>query len=585
MKCPVFGGIHDGAVPKFQGTVIEWLQDNVRLPHSARSTYFDSSLAPWLNDIIKAVQNDDIQQIVICAPTGGAKTTLLELVIPYIIAQQPGPALLVSQNDDESKDWADSRLMPILENCEPVAKLFPSDRHLKRKTSIIFPHMPVFISGANISSLQSKSMRYCIGDETWQWKNGMIGEMKKRHHDRWNRKTILVTQGWDEGHDMDREFASGLLHEWGYECEKCNEWNQWAWNDIKYDEVKHESGEWNWDAIAETVVHVCPKCEHKTPNTVAARRAMSDRSSYKVQQCNSVAKHVTFHWPAWAVHWIEWSDIVREWLEAQDFKKKGETNYLRQFTQKRAANVWRVVSDLPQLALTAGNYSKSEYIDGQLIDNEMVRFMTIDRQRDHFWVLVRAWRGDGSSRLLWEGKVLTEETIRELQLRMKVRDKLTFEDAQYFTGTVYDNCSAYGWTALHGSGQDGFNHLAKQANSRPIKKFFSPYKMADAPSGGRASYIFWSNEGIKDQLVQLRARGAPFWEFPVDVSKEWIDQMNSEVKKDVIDKATKKLKMRYVKVKANHLWDCEAMQVAAAMMVHILKSDQEVVKVDNQENA
>ena len=549
------------------------MRENVRLPHSARSTYFDPQLAPWLNDPIAAIQNDEIQQIVMCAPTGGAKTTFLELILPYIIAQQPGPTILVSQNDDEAKDWVDSRLTGILDNCDPVRKLYPSDRHMKRKMAIIFPHMPVFVCGANMSSLQAKSMRYCIGDETWQWKAGMIGEMKKRHHDRWNRKTVLVTQGWDQGHDMDREYSAGALYEWGYTCENCNNWHKYSWSDLKYEEIKFADESWNWDAISDSIVHVCPTCEHRSPNTVAARRGLSDRSSYKLQESNSIAKHVTFHWPAWAVHWVEWGDIVREWLEANDLKKRGDTNALKQWTQKRAAWIWKKESDLPVLNLMAGEYTKEEFADGRLIDNEVTRILTIDRQRDHFWVLCRAWRADGSSRLIWEGRVLTEETIRGIQQQLKVRDRMVFMDAHYEPGQTYDCCVKYGWVGLHGSGNDGFLHYPRNAK-RPIKKFYSPFKEATAPSGGgKAPYIVWANEGVKDCLSQLRARGAPYWEFPMDVSQDWMKQMNSEVKREKVHKETKKLTLQWVKLRANHLWDCEAMQVAVAMMINVLKVD------------
>lgn len=582
MKCPVYDGLWYGATPKFSGTAVEWMQHHVRLPHSARSTYFDPHLAPWLNDIISAVQNDEVQQITICAPTGGAKTTLLELVIPYIIAQQPGPALLVSQNDDEAKDWADSRLTQILESCEPVKKLFPSDRHLKRKTSIIFPHMPVFICGANMSSLQAKSMRYCIGDETWQWKNGMIGEMKKRHHDRWNRKTILVTQGWDEGHDMDREFFSGEMHEWGYECEGCKKWHRWSWSDICYEEIKFDDGSWNWDAISASIYHKCPSCERKTENSVANRRAMSDRSRYEVMPTNCIAKHVSYRWPAWSVHWVEWGDIVREWIEAHEAKKRGEINPLKQWTQKRAADIWKNVSELPAVSLLAGNYSKEEYMDGKLIENEFFRVMTIDRQRDHFWTVARAWRTDGSSRLIWEGKIMTEETIRQLQIRLGVKDKLVFQDAGFEPGNVYDSCAKFKWTALYGRGEEGFYHIEK-FSKRPVKKFYSPWKFAQAPCGERVGYVLWANEGIKDQLSLLRARGSPVWEFPVDVSDDWMRQMNSEVKRDALDKRTKKIKMRWEKLRPNHLWDCEAMQVAVAMMLGLINVEVKDEVVDNRE--
>jgi hypothetical protein len=47
--------------------------------------------------------------------------------------------------------------------------------------------------------------------------------------------------------------------------------------------------------------------------------------------------------------------------------------------------------------------------------------------------------------------------------------------------------------------------------------------------------------------------------------------MNSEVKRDTVDRVTKQVKQRYVLVKRhNHLWDCEAMQLVAAAYFRIL---------------
>jgi hypothetical protein len=523
-----------------------------------------------LNDIFRAVTNDRIKQICVRAPTGGGKTTLLEMCVPWIVAQQPGPLLLVGQNDDTSKDWAESRLLPVLEACPPVARLFPEDRHQKRKTSILFPHMALFISGANMSSLQEKSMRYVYGDETWQWKAGMIGEAKKRHHDRWNRKTILVSQGWDEAHDMTGEFDSGEVHEWGSVCECCGEWQKFLWNSLRYDEAK-TGDEWDWNAVRASVRHLCPNCEHITLNTTAARRAMAGRGSYRGEGGNFIRGNISFTYSALAVWWIDWADLVVEWLKANDDKKRGVMEPLRQFKQKRLAQVWEEERVAPVLHFEAADYLKADFTDGQQIDGEIMRFMSIDRQRDHFWVLCRAARADGTSRLIWEGKVLTVETIRELQKRLKVGDKRTLMDAQYETGKAYSDCAEYGWTALHGSGQDGFAHAGPRVTT---KKFFSPIKEATAPNGKRCRYIFWSNEGIKDELTRLRGQGSPMWEFPRDVSRDYLSHLNSEVKKDVVDKVTKHIKQRYVKFKNdNHLWDCEAMVVAAMVMLNLLKSE------------
>lgn len=203
MKPTVFDSWGAGMQRRFSGDPIEWLRENVRLPHSARSSNFDPAIAPWLNDIIRQFSDGHTRQIAIRAPVGGGKTTLLELLVTWVVAEAPGGMLLVGQSDDTSKDFAETRLIPVLNACPPVKKLFPKDRHQKRKTSILFPHMPLFLAGANLSSLQEKSMRYVWMDEIWRYRDGMIGEAVRRTHDRWNSVVIGISQGWDQGHEAD----------------------------------------------------------------------------------------------------------------------------------------------------------------------------------------------------------------------------------------------------------------------------------------------------------------------------------------------------------------------------------------------
>lgn len=571
-------GLLDTLQAQFRESILTWIEDHVQIPHSARSTRFDRTVAPWLNEIFEAIQNDHVRQIVVAAPTGGAKTTLLECVVPFVVAAQPGPMLLAGQTDDMAKEWAESRLLPMLDACEPVAKLFPADRHAKRKTAIMFPHMALFLVGSNISSLQEKSVRYAYGDEVWQWRPGMVGELKKRHHDRWNRKTILVSQGADDGHDFHLEFDSGEVREWGYVCAGCGQWRKWVWSEIQYAEERTEAGEYDWGKIAETVHHVCGNCGHETPNTTAARRAMAAASCYQVQPGNPVAGHRSYHWPAWAVWWVDWADLVREWLTANAMKRRGVVDDLRQFVQKRAAERWKAEASAPDVELVAADYVAADYMNRQTMDGEVYRFQTVDVQQDHFWSVIRAWRADGSSRLLWEGKILTVEMVRELQQRYAVKDQLLFVDQQYNTGTVQDWCARYGWTGISGSGLNGFK------DEKGLMRLYSRLQNAQSPSGGKVRFVLWANEGIKDALAQLRAAGSPRWEFPRDVSSEYLAQLNSEMKREVLDKGTKRMKLRWARIgsRANHLWDCEAMQVAVATMFKLLRPE---APVDDPEKA
>jgi hypothetical protein len=86
----------------------------------------------------------------------------------------------------------------------------------------------------------------------------------------------------------------------------------------------------------------------------------------------------------------------------------------------------------------------------------------------------------------------------------------------------------------------------------------------------------WSNTAVKDLWNGLRKRGTDVWSHYVDVSDGYIGEINAEIKKEVFERGQKL--MRWVPVaKNNHRGDCEAMQVACALMYGILKNVQEPV--------
>jgi hypothetical protein len=203
------------------------------------------------------------------------------------------------------------------------------------------------------------------------------------------------------------------------------------------------------------------------------------------------------------------------------------------------------------------------------LPNEVKRFQTIDRQRDHFWSVVRAWCADGSSRLLWCGKLLTTEAAEDVRRRFDVEPQLCFEDAQFSTAHVYEDCIRFGWTALHGSGDDGFTHIRRDGSK--VTKFFSAIKQTQVP-GGYARYMFWASDPVKDALGALVGGQSHPWEIPQDVGDEYLRQIRGEAKRERVSKTTGRSEWRWVKTGPNHYWDCEAMQVAVAMALKVLPS-------------
>ena len=66
--------------------VVEWACEYVKLPQSARSPNFDIDATPWLREPMLWIADDENKEIVVMAPVGSGKTTMLEGILPWIIA-------------------------------------------------------------------------------------------------------------------------------------------------------------------------------------------------------------------------------------------------------------------------------------------------------------------------------------------------------------------------------------------------------------------------------------------------------------------------------------------------------------------
>lgn len=573
---PIAEGSCVGVRLAYSGDPLDWLEANVRFPHSSRSTHFDRQTAPWWNAIIHDFADPSCRQTLVQACTGAGKSTALEALVCWAIAQQPGPMLSITQTDATSAEWMATRLMPVLNACEPLRELMPTNRHYVKKDGIYFAHMPLMLGGANSSNAQEKSVQALFLDECWQYSD-LITQFKKRLHDRWNGYALLTSQSYEEPHQLSEEWRSGEEFVWCHQCPGCEEWVKPEWVDIKYEETKNANGEWNWGELVKSVRHECPHCQHVTPDTMAARRALTQRSEWRSEGNDHVEGYRSRRVSAQSVYWIRWSDLVIQWCQASDARHLGVLQPTKDFRMQRLAQPWKQEEELPVLELEAAEYFVNEWQDGRPMENEAARVFTVDCQQDHYWGICRIWLKDGHSRLLWAGKILTTEGIREIQTRLKVPDKRTLLDAgNSFHGRVYDTCARYGWTALIGRAEDQFT--VRGPDGKPIRRYYSAPDRVVAPTykdqnGKRVfvTFFYWASDPIKDILANLRNTGSPVWEFPQDAPPEYVRHLNSERKRATVDKRSKKTRLRWTATgRPNHMWDAEAMNVLTAQILGIL---------------
>jgi phage terminase large subunit GpA-like protein len=522
--------------------------------------------APWQREPLDILADAEAKEIVFLAPIGTGKTTFMEAGLQYIIAEDPGPTLLVGQTDDDLKDWAETRMDYAIRNTPDTAALLPEDRHKKRKMQILFPHMSLFLTGANLSGLQSKSMRRVFNDEAWQYRPGMLNESRGRLHDRWNRQFFILSQAGYKNDELDKAWEHTDKREFCFTCPDCGTVQPWRQcNVVGYEDETQDNL-----ARAKAAYIKCDNadCTYAIRDNPQQRRTLAESARY-VATSQGLPGHVGFHYNV-LCNWRKplW-EIVLLWLEAKAAIKVGNLDPLRQFIQKRLAEPWEEDLTDNRKQLVGDGYNLKEYAEGQPVDGETFRFMAVDKQRDHFWVVIRAWRADGSSRLIWFGRLETFDQLAELQRKMNVKPRLVFVDAGYDTDIVYHSCASQDWTALRGSPQKSFAY--KKHNGDIIQRPFTRFQDAQTTSGKICRYAYWSSDRIKDIVHAHRTGQAASWEIPDDAPLEFIKQIDAEVKKEMKNAKTSQIEFRWVRIRRdNHAFDCEAMQIVAALMLRVI---------------
>jgi len=557
----LFSAFRNACRPPVKMPPSEWATGRVALYEGLSPTYQADS-APWLREPLDAFADVDAKEVCLLAPVGTGKTTMIEAAIAFVISEDPGGTMIVGQTDSDIKDWSETRMQHTLRNTKETMGLLPTgkNRHKLRKDAIIFPHMSMFLTGANISGLQAKSMRRVLCDEVWTWDKGMIREAQGRLHDRWNRQFILVSQGGVIGDDWHGKWTQTNQHERFFRCPKCEHEQTFAWQNVRFDEID--------DAItaSKTARMVCEneECDFIITEDPVLRRSLSTGAYYKQTTTGMDGSHgyrfcMLENWT------IPLSRLVYERIIAMREVKRGNLELLKSFIQKRLADFWNDQKEDERPELTGGGYSVNDYASGEPWEDEHVRFMTIDRQQDHFWGCVRSWTGNGDSRMLWYGKIDTWDRVKQIQETYKVESRKTVIDCGYQKDEVYKRCAQYGWLALRGDQRDNYPHRTQ--SGKMIQKSYSRFQTVQASNGAKTMVCFWSNLAIKDTLHQLRTGQGVRWEIPDDAGSEYLRQIDAEVRRG--EGKTAMWKKRH---NDNHAVDCEAMQIVLASILGLIGS-------------
>lgn len=535
--------------PPDRRPIYKWAHDNIELNTGTIKGKFSTRQSRWMEAVFDDLQYLSVRRVHLRKAVKIGGSLIAEIFLQWIISNDPENVSWTMQNDVEMKDHLMSRLWPLMEDgCWATRTRLPPVGPYRTLDRIHFGSWSIVFNAANENSQQDKDIRYKINDEIWLPKWADIYDQAIARVEAFERiglsKIFNISQAGVRGDIEDGAFTEGHQAELSIKCPMCAKSTplQFSidrpgrpragviWNS----DARNADGYLNTSRAVETCRYECAECAHGVVESEAMRRQWNETQHWIPQNLQAPPQYRSYHVESLCMKRMP--DLVAQFCSAFNMKRRGFDEKFKVFVQQQRALPWLEVEQTIDLSRREIEpYRYSDYAKGEPWPMEVARAMTIDRQKTHFWVEIRAWRQNGDSRQLYFGRVNTVEDCRILQATMKIADNNVFEDVSYDGPAVYDDClrfrekGKYGWIPLRGTTQRAFMHLDRNDPKKKDKRFYSEAQQIEHKLQ-RLYEIQFSADNCKNILARLLGGTGARWDVPNDVSAAYTEQIQAERK-------------------------------------------------------
>lgn len=479
--------------PPEQLATWQWAEKYFRLPITAEGVPFDTEDSPWLRQIFDAYDDPKVREIVVQTSAQSGKTVAGFVIACRAIADDLGGSMMwLTFNKEEATKLAKGRIHPTFNLCGPVKEKMPTTRGMKNTREIYFPDGMFYIGSADTGSdTESTPYRRIILDEEHHYKEEVVPKAEKRTRSfKGVYKIVRLSTAGEEDDHLDRGYRAGDQAVACVTCPGCGEVQpiEFGQKDtpggMKFDlnDETCPDGQYNLDRIYPTIRYECRKCDFYWRNTETDRKAMSKATAFVSQRPDAPKALRSFHWNAILPYWADWTDIVKEFLQASAALEIGEHGAYKIFWTRTLGLPWQ---DRLKHTKDEGFIDERETIydpreSWEAFEEAMRlwskdsrrhakprRFMAIDVQAKggrHFYYEIRDVIPGGGSRLVAWGKVWTAAELRGVQSEWEVPPSQVGIDARFATEEVAQYISEsglmpdgfYNWKAMMGDQGDYF---------------------------------------------------------------------------------------------------------------------------------
>ena len=541
--------------PKDKLQVSDWA-DRYRMlspEASAEPGKWDTSRAEFQREIMNAVNDPIVEDIVIESSSQVGKTEILLNICGYFMDYEPATIMLLQPTIEMGETFSKDRLAPMIRDT-PVLKDKVKEPRAKGSDNTIlhkkFPGGHITIAGANSpSSLASRPIRVVLCDEIDRYPDSAGSEgdpvklIEKRTTTYWNRKKIKVSTPTIDGYSkIDKEYNNGSMEEWSVECPCCGKFQPYVFERLDFD----------------TVTMQCYYCKENI-----------DERDWKESNHKWIAKHPerikkrSFHLNELCSPWKSWQEVIDDYLEAKDdFKKTGSYEKLKVFYNTSLGRTWKELgdgADSKELMKHRENYF------ADIPDGVLLLTAGVDTQDDRLEYEITGWARGYESWGIYKGVIFSDPALEETwdMLEQKLDQELYFSNGTGLniaatcidTGGHYTN-NVYKFVSKMEKKNKRIYGIKGYANTPGIPLLYKQTKVEIKNDHGKVIdrtkiFILGVDAGKEDIIsrLKLKDKGPGYCHFPLNKERGYnINYMNGITSEEKVTKYVKgKLKTMWVK--------------------------------------
>lgn len=442
-------GFYDGLRPEEEMTLSEW-SDKYRFlspKASAEPGAWNTDRVPYMREIMDRLSpSDPCQRVYMMKGAQIAATEIAMNFVGYCIDLHPASVMYVMPTIGTLKKNSKTRIAPMISATPRLSKkVSPASSRNSGNTTFQkeFPGGVLSLACANSAAdLRSMPVKYLILDEVDGYPLDLDGEGSPvdlaiaRTKTYASKKIFMLSTPTIEGASViEPAFQKTSQRYYYVPCPHCGSMQRLIWSNLKWEKGQPETAKYQCEHCDELIEE-----RHKTEMLAHGewRSLVPDLENGRV----------------WGYHlsgmysplgWYSWSEMVSDWLDAQD-----DTAKLKVFVNTALGESWADKGDAPEWQ---NLYNRRETYDVNKPPVEVIILTAgVDVQKDRIEIEIVGWGrgrqsysidyrvlvGDTQQSEVWNelAKVIDEVWIREDGRELRLRK--TAIDSGYNTQYVYD---------------------------------------------------------------------------------------------------------------------------------------------------